>query len=90
MLTIFRRTQSVKVRSRDVLPQFAIAPIAVGLIATVLGVFVGVEKSKFGDGAFLTALTLSVSILLGGVVVLFRSWSTPKSDTPPENSDTTP
>lgn len=89
MFIVFRRTQSANAEPQNTLMQFAFAPIVVGLIATILGVFVGIEKSKFGAGAFWTTMTLSVSILLCGVAILLRSWFTKQVDTPSENPDST-
>lgn len=90
MFAVFRRTQSVSVTDQNNLMQFAFAPIVVGLIATVLGTLVGIEKSKFGDSAFWALMTISVSILLGGVAILLRSWLIGKrSNAESENSDAT-
>lgn len=89
MFFVFRRIQSAQIESKDILLRFAFAPIAVGLTATVLGVFVGFEKSKFGDGSYLMILTLSVSILLGGTAILIRSWLAKSAAAGSEQRDTT-
>ena len=74
MFSVFSRAKTSEARSRDILLQFAYAPIAVGLIATVLGLVVGAMKSGFDNGNFWTAMTMSLSILIAGVAILIYRW----------------
>ena len=73
MFTIFSRATAAKVRSRSILINFAYAPIAVGIISTVLGFLVGFDKKGFTDANFWTAMTMSISILLSGIGILIYS-----------------
>lgn len=69
MFTVFSRAKFSETRSRNILLQYAYAPITVGLIATVLGFI----RNGFVHENFWAAMSMSVGILISGLCILIYS-----------------
>ena len=90
MFTVFRKTKALRIEPRPVLLKFAYAPIAVGLIAALLGFGVALEKRGIDDGNFWTAISMSVGIFIAGICILIYSLRQKSNGDEAENTDVAP
>jgi hypothetical protein len=78
MFTIFKKKPKSRDTEHNILLQFAFPPLIVGLIATVLGVYLvktqhSVDFHPFSNDSFLLAFAASVSIFIVGIGILTYS-----------------
>lgn len=90
MFTVFSRAKFSETRSRNILLQYAYAPITVGLIATVLGLVVGFTRNGFVHENFWAAMSMSAGILISGVCILIYSLKKKANDVEAQGTDHSP